>query len=226
MKNLKVLVQSKDYVVIHKPSGFVTYADDPKQIASSAKGVLERQLKRKIFPVHRIDKDTCGILAFAFHPTMAKNLTALFRTRTVKKQYLCVVHGFPPEKGVVDVPLEKNKEKVKEPAITDYVRLASIEVEWDGEKRQYSLVRCEPSTGRFHQIRRHMRFLGCPIVGDPEYGNGWDNRAYQERFGIERTLLSAVHLAFPDRAQERMVRVNTKPDADFQKVLEAFQWKI
>lgn len=221
---LKVLVQTKDYVVIHKPSGLVTYGDSPEQEKISAKAWLEKQIKRKVFPVHRIDKDTCGVLAFAFNAGTAQTLTALFRTRTVKKQYLAIVHGLPPERGVIDEPLERNKEKVKEPASTDYVRLHNVSVDWDGEKREYSLVRCEPRTGRYHQIRRHLRFLGCPIVGDPEYGNGWDNRAFRERFQIERTLLCAMHLAFPDRAQEKMIRVNTQPDQDFLRVMKEFRW--
>jgi tRNA pseudouridine65 synthase len=223
---LKILTQSKDYVVIHKPSGLVTYADSKEQENISAKALVERQLKRKVFPVHRIDKDTCGVLAFAFTPAMAQNLTALFRTRTVKKQYLALAHGLVAEKGVIDEPLEKNKEKTKEPAVTDFVRLASVSVEWEGEKRQYSLVKLDPKTGRYHQIRRHLRFIGHPIVGDPEYGNGWDNRIFGEKFGIKRTLLSAVHLAFPDRAQEKMVRVNTRPDPDFERVAKEFGWAL
>lgn len=223
---LKILLQSKDYVVIHKPSGLVTYADSREQENISAKALLEKQLKRKVFPVHRIDKDTCGLLSFAFTPAMAQNLTALFRTRTVKKQYLALAHGLVPEKGVIDEPLEKNKEKVKEAAVTDYVRLAKVEVEWEGEKREYSLVKLDPKTGRYHQIRRHLRFIGHPIVGDPEYGNGWDKRVFAEKFGIKRTLLSAVHLAFPDRAQEKMVRINTRPDPDFEKVAKEFGWSL
>lgn len=223
---LKILAQSRDYLVIHKPSGFVTYADSRQQEAISAKFHLEHQTKRKLFPVHRIDKDTCGILAFAANPETAKTLTALFKGRTVKKAYLAVVHGTAPEKGVIDEPLERNKERVKEAAVTDFTRLGLVEVEWEGEKRSYSLVRCEPRTGRYHQIRRHLRFLGHPIVGDPEYGNGWDNRAFEARFGTKRTLLSAVHLAFPDRGAEKMVRVNTKPDGDFLKVAAEFGWKV
>jgi tRNA pseudouridine65 synthase len=221
---LKILQQSKEYLIVHKPSGFVTYADSRDQAAIDTKALLEKQLGRRVFPVHRIDKDTCGILAFAFTAGMAQTLTALFRTRTVKKQYLAVVHGLIPEKGVIDEPLEKNKEKVKEAAITDYVRVAFVEVEWEGEKRQYSLVKCDPRTGRYHQIRRHLRFLGHPIVGDPTYGNSWDAKEFLARFRVKRTLLSAVALAFPDRALEKMVRVTTKPDPDFQAVVKAFGW--
>lgn len=220
---LKVIAQDKDYIAIHKPSGIVTYSDSPKD--QGAKELLEKQLKRRLFPVHRIDKDTCGLLVFALSDLKARELTALFRTRVVKKQYLAIVHGTPPEKGVVDEPLERNKEKVKEPAVTEFTRLASAKVEWDGEMREYSLIRCEMKTGRFHQIRRHMRFIGHPLCGDPEYGNGWDNRAFRERFQVERTLLSAVAVAFPDRAKQMMVRLKTQPDADFRRVMDAFGWK-
>lgn len=223
---LKVLAQSKEYVVVHKPSGFVTYADSDSQKKISAQFFLEAQLKRKLFPVHRIDKDTCGALAYAFSHEMARALTELFRSRVVRKQYLCVVHGLAPERGTIDEPLEKNKEKVKEPALTDFVRLAKIETELEGEKRAYSLVRCEPKTGRYHQIRRHMKFIGHPIVGDPEYGNAWDNRAFEKNFGVTRTLLCASYLAFPDRKQEKMVRVQTLPDADFLAVAKKFSWKV
>lgn len=221
---LRVLVQSKDYVVVHKPSGFVTYADSREQAAIDAKAAVERQLKRKVFPVHRIDKDTCGALAFAFTPAMATTLTTLFRSRTVRKQYLAVVHGLIGERGVIDEPLEKNKEKTREPAVTDYTRVGVVEVELEGEKRAYSLVRLETKTGRYHQIRRHLRHIGHPIVGDPEYGNGWDRRVFESLFGVKRTLLSAVFLSFPDRALEKMVRVQTRPDPDFEKVMKAFGW--
>jgi tRNA pseudouridine65 synthase len=96
----------------------------------------------------------------------------------------------------------------------------------DGEDRVYSLVKLDPKTGRYHQLRRHMKFLGHPIVGDPIYGNTWNNRVFAEQYKIARTLLSANTLAFPDRAQEKMVKVVTKPDADFLRVASAFGWKV
>lgn len=220
----KVLEQKKDFVAVHKPAGFVTYADSPNQKKISAQMVAEHQLKKKLFPVHRIDKDTCGILVFAAGPLPAKNFTALFRTRAVKKKYLAIVHGLPEVKGVITQPLERHKSKETESAETEFQRLATTEVEWLGEKRQYSLLRCEPRTGRYHQIRRHLRFLGCPIIGDPEHGNSWDNERFAEKFKIARTLLSATYLAFPDRAAERMVRLQSRPDEDFLRVAEAFGW--
>jgi len=221
---MKTLAQDRNFVAVHKPAGYVTYADSPGQ--RGAKEELEKKLKKRLFPVHRIDRDTCGILVFALSEATARELTALFRGRSVKKQYLAVVHGLAPEKGVIDTPLERHKGEGTEPAHTEFQRLAQAEVEWDGEKRAYSLVRCEMKTGRFHQVRRHLRQLGHPICGDPEHGNGWDNRAFEARFGVKRTLLCASSVAFPDRAAQRMVRLKTRPDPDFQKVLAAFGWAL
>ena len=220
----KILAQDKNVVVMHKPAGFVTYSDSPG--SRGAKEFLEKQLGKKLFPVHRIDKDTCGLLVFALSDSVARELTALFRSRVVKKQYLAVVHGLAPEKGSITTPLEKHKEKGTEPAHTDFIRLGRAEVEWDGEARHYSLVRCEMKTGRYHQIRRHMKSIGHPLSGDSEHGNGWDNRAFKERFGVERNLLSAVAVAYPDRAKQQMVRLKSTPDADFLKVMRAFGWKL
>lgn len=221
---LRVLKDEKNYVVMHKPSGFVTYADSADQKNISAKDALERQLKKKLFPVHRIDKDTCGVLAFAKSPGQAQALTALFRTRAVKKRYLAVVHGLIEAKGTINLPLAKHKSKETEAAETEFRRLATVELELGGEMRQYSLVLCEPRTGRYHQIRRHLRAIQCPIIGDEEHGNSWDNEKFLAQYGVKRTLLSAIFLSFPDRELEKMIRVHSEPDADFLGVLKAFGW--
>jgi tRNA pseudouridine65 synthase len=221
---LKVLAETKSIVAVHKPAGFVTYADSKEQIAFAAKERAEHQLKRKLFPVHRIDKDTCGVLVFAPNPLGAKKLTELFRSRAVKKRYLAIVHGLVKERGVINEPLAKHKSKETEPAETEFTRLACAEIEIGGEKRGYSLVRLDPHTGRYHQLRRHLRFIGSPIIGDREHGNSWDNERFLEKFQVKRTLLSAVHLAFPDREAERMVRLSSRPDEDFLRVVEAFGW--
>lgn len=220
---LKILRQTREVVAVHKPSGLVTYSDTPG--VAGAKEVLEKQLGRRLFPVHRIDKDTCGVLVFALSEAASRSLTELFRSRVVKKQYLAVVHGLAPARGVIDTPLEKHKGAGTEPAVTEFARLGTAEVEWDGEKRVYSLVRCEMKTGRYHQVRRHLRSIGHPLCGDPEHGNAWDNRAFHERFGVSRTLLCAAQVSFPDRVAQKMERVKTSPDPDFQRVLKAFGWK-
>lgn len=158
---LRVISQDNNYVAVHKPTGLVTYSDDGS--VKGAKEILEKQIKKRLFPVHRIDKDTCGVLVFALNEGVARELTALFRSRVVKKKYLAVVHGAAPLKGVIDEPLERNKDKVNKVAVTEFTRLATVDV--DGANRARSSAgRCEMKTGRYHQIRRHMRLAGHPCA--------------------------------------------------------------
>lgn len=223
---LKILFQNQEIVVVHKPAGFVTYADSPDQKEFCTKLHLEKLLRRNVFPVHRLDKDTCGLLAYALSSETARNFTELFRSKVVKKKYLALVHGkLKPTLGVIDFPLEKNKSKELESARTKYKVIQELTTELGGESREYSLVICEPETGKYHQIRRHLRKKGNPIIGDPEHGNRWENETFDAKYGAQRTLLSAVALAFPDRKAEKMVRLISTPDADFQIVLDAFGWK-
>ena len=223
---MKFLLQAKDCVAIHKPSGWMTYADSPNQRAISAQWHAEKRSGKKLYPVHRIDKDTCGILVFATSPEGSRKLTELFRSRAVKKQYWAIVHGRTPESGEIDQPLPRNKEKTLEPAFTAFKTLAHTDIELEGEQREYSLVQCEPKTGRYHQIRLHLRQIAHPIVGDPEHGNSWNNRVFLEKFGVKRTLLSAVALQFPDREREKIIRLKTQPDPDFQKVLKELNLNV
>ncbi len=226
MSRLKTLYQTKDFFIVHKPSGLVVYADSPEMKKFCCKTMLEQQTKKKLYPVHRLDRDTCGVLAYAFSGAMAARLTELFRSRAVRKQYLAIVHGEIAAKGVIDRPLSKNKEKTTQPARTDFFRLGVKEILVGEEKRFYSLVRIEPKTGRYHQIRRHLRMIEHPIVGDPEYGNQWDARYFEKHFGISRTLLSATDLIFPDLQKGLPVHVHTKPDGDFLKLCTTWDWNL
>lgn len=220
---LRILHQDKQFLVIHKPAGVLTYA---AQGQAGAQEILTQQLRRTVYPVHRLDKDTCGILVFATSERAAGDFAALFRRQGIKKQYLTIVHNWPEEKGVIKTPLEDRKTKVKSAAHTEYERLATVEREFEGEIRRYALLRCEIQTGRFHQIRRHLRSISHPVCGDPEYGNRWNNDAFKKHFGVKRTLLSAVSIEFTDRVTRKHIEIETRPDPDFVKVVRAFGWKI
>jgi tRNA pseudouridine65 synthase len=220
---IKIVAEEKDWIAVAKPPHWVTYGEE-----AGARSLLQElgKFKGKVFPVHRLDKDTCGLVLFARSAGSASQLAALFKQRVVKKKYLAIVHGHPPEKGSVEVPLENRKEKKLEDAQTDFERIAIASVIWEGENREYALVRCSPKTGRFHQIRRHLKSLGHPIVGDPEYGNSWNNEQFALRWKTDRTLLSAIQLDFPDRQKQRMIRLKCEPAKDFLEVVKNLGWKL
>ena len=111
-----------------------------------------------------------------------------FAAGEVEKRYLALVRGIPPEEGVIDHPVPRAPGGPRVPAVTRFRRLATFE--------RYALVEARPSTGRWHQIRRHFKHLSHPLIGDVRYGKGEHNRLFRERFGLHRLALHALELAF------------------------------
>jgi tRNA pseudouridine65 synthase len=224
--NIKILKKTKSYIVVHKPSGLVVYADSKEDQKISCQSLLERQIAQKIIPVHRIDKSTCGVLLYALNQQKANQLTDLFKNKKVEKSYLAFCHGEPPEKSRVDFPLKKHKQKVTETALTEVINKQTIEIQARDEMRKYSLVEAVPQTGRYHQIRRHLKMMKCPIVGDTVYGNSWNNDFFKEKYNINRALLSATSISFVDPETKEKVFVQTKPDPDFLNLLNKLHLKV
>lgn len=223
--NIKVLKRTKTYIIVHKPHGLVVYADSKEDQKISCQNFIEKQIAQKVIPVHRIDKQTCGILMYALTQQKANQLTSMFKDKKIAKAYLALCHGEVPQKIKVDFPLKKHKQKVTEIAITEVENKQTIEITARDEQRKYSLVEAIPQTGRYHQIRRHLKMMKCPIVGDPVYGNSWNNDFFKEKYGINRTLLSAISISFVDPETKEKVMITTKPDPDFANLLNKLNIK-
>ena len=146
-----------------KPHGIATYRESRGGGVPGFKEQLEEKLNQRLFPVHRIDADTSGIVLFALDSRAAAALIRLFKEHKVKKTYLAWCVGETLAKGSIKQTLKKNKSDLMESARTDYERIKN----WHG----FSLVRAHPFTGRFHQIRRHFHGIGHALVGDPLYGS-------------------------------------------------------
>ena len=210
----RVLYQDRDIIVLHKPAGFTVYREDAA--IPDAKSWVERKLGGKIFPVHRIDRGTCGLLVFARTPKAADALKLDFLKRRVKKTYWAIVVGATPLTGSIDQPL-KDRDGKALPAMTRYQRLE----QWVEESREFSLVKADPKSGRLHQIRRHLDGIGHPILGDEKYGDAAANREAQKKWGVKRALLSAVEISFQHPGSYRPVTYRTQPDPDFERVLRS-----
>jgi tRNA pseudouridine65 synthase len=145
----------------------------------------------RVHPVHRLDRATSGVILFALDPECAAALGRMFEASAVEKEYLALVRGVPAEAGVIDSPVPRTEGGPRVPAVTAFRRRATID--------RWSLVEAKPQTGRLHQIRRHLKHIGHPIVGDVNYGKGDVNRLFRERFGLHRLALHAarVRLAHP-----------------------------
>ncbi|MBL7715556.1 MAG: hypothetical protein JNL01_08820 [Bdellovibrionales bacterium] len=220
---MKILFRDKEFVAVHKPSGVPVYSD-PNAREEGAQDLLKESLGRPVFPVHRLDKGTCGILVFAFRSESAARLQKLFSSKQVEKTYWAVVLGEAPEGGKITEPLAGNKEKEKKPALTYFKRRGILHLRLDDETPYVlSFLELNPHTGRFHQIRRHLKHIGFPIVGDPDYGPIGVQKKVQRKLGTQRILLSSVRLSFRHPFHQKIVEVSSTPQDDMAKVIRLFQ---
>jgi len=237
--SLVIHYEDEDLIAVSKPAGMLVHRT---RIASGEGPFLLQQVRdltgRYLYPVHRLDRPTSGIVLFAVTPEAARALSESFRNHTVRKTYLAVVRGWIEERGRVDSALDKPSDgdigKAKagwfapKDALTEYIRLATAEVPFAVSKHptsRYSLVRLHPVTGKRHQIRRHLRRISHPVIGDVEYGDGKHNRFFRSHFGIRRLLLHAWELSFFHPRTGNPFTVTDPPGSDFQEVCTRLGWE-
>lgn len=227
---LEILYIDEDLVAVVKPAGLLVHPTPLATDRQTGMSILRNQLKAHVFPVHRLDRATAGVLVFARHSAAAKVLCAQFAAGTVRKTYFAIVRGyFDQTCTTIDWPLteQDSAQGLAVAAVTHTKRLATAEwpIALGGFPTvRYSLVEALPVTGRFHQIRKHLKHVSHPIVGDSVYGDGRHNKILRENFEVEGLQLWArsIELAHP-RTGERLT-VNAPPAAGFQNLCERFCW--
>lgn len=203
MTRLHILWQDADFCAIYKPAGWLVHrtgldAGETRFVVQT----LRDQLGCRVYPVHRLDKGTCGVLLLALHADAARAAGLQFQQHAVEKRYLAFVRGWAPQDVVVDHALRPDDAPADAPvqsAITRLRCLARAERAETSDARfpttRVSLVEALPLTGRRHQIRRHLKHIAHPIVGDATHGKGPLNRWWAERLGAQRLWLHAWELS-------------------------------
>lgn len=213
---LRILWHDEHLIAVHKPAGWLVHrtgldAGETRFVVQALRGQLGG---RHVWPVHRLDKGTCGVLLLALHPEAASAMAAAFEARAVHKRYLAFVRGWAPDAIEVDHALRPDDappDAPVQPARTAYRCLARLELADAAEPRfattRASLVEALPSTGRRHQIRRHLKHIAHPILGDATHGKGALNRWWAQRLGLQRLWLHAWQLRFmhPVDGTERVI---------------------
>lgn len=227
MSAVEVVYRDAHYVAIDKPSGVIVHRESPRDEEAAAVQLTRDAIGQWVYPVHRLDRGTSGVLVFGLTSDAASRLAEAFRARDVRKEYVAIVRGFIDDAGTIDSPLARDREADAEPrdAITDYARLGTATVAvpiGPYPSARYSLVSLRPRTGRTHQLRRHMAHVRHPIVGDVRHGDGAHNRLFREHLGCRRLCLWATALSFRHPFGEAPVQIRVPPrDAD---VLRALGW--
>lgn len=235
---LDILYRDEWLIAIHKPAGLLVHRSMiDRHETRFAMQLLRDQIGQHVFPVHRLDKPTSGVLLFTLNVDAAKKMGEIFAAGEAQKGYLAVVRGYTDESGVIDHPLKEEldrttdgkaqTDKEAQQAVTEYERLATVELPYAVGRYQtarYSLLSITPKTGRKHQIRRHMKHIFHPIVGDTTHGDGKQNQFFRDHFNAYRLLLHAFRLGFSHPETGKFMNIHAPLDRSFSGLLSELNW--
>jgi tRNA pseudouridine65 synthase len=223
---LPILYRDEHIVAIDKPPGMLVHRSPISQDRVFVLQTLRDQIGERVFPVHRLDRATSGVLLFGLSADAARRLVAQFEQQTVGKRYLAVARGWVDAQGVIDHPVaDEEGNGIAQPALTRYRRLAQLELPCAVDRypsARYSLVAVEPLSGRRQQIRKHFKHISHHLIGDTTHGNGRHNRFFREQYAVHRLLLMAAGLSFVHPLSGAAMTLCATPDRQWQTVLRLF----
>jgi tRNA pseudouridine65 synthase len=223
---LEILYEDAFLVAINKPHGLLVHrspiAADAHEFAVQ---LLRDQIGMKVFPVHRLDRKTGGVLLFAKEEMINSKMQVMFANNQVKKIYYAIVRGFTEKEQVIDYPLRKENGQLQE-AFTHLSTAAQAEISIAFGKHstsRYSLVRLKPETGRMHQLRKHMAHIFHPIIGDRPHGCNKQNRLFKERFDMNTMLLHAQSIEFLHPVSNTPTTIESRFHSEFSRMLKLLE---
>ncbi|CAM4104369.1 tRNA pseudouridine(65) synthase TruC [Vibrio neonatus] len=236
---LEVIYQDEYIVAVNKPAGMLVHRSwlDKKE-TQFVMQTLRDQIGQHVFPLHRLDRPTSGVLVFALSSEVASQMMPMFAEHQMQKTYHAIVRGWIEESDRLDYALKveydkiadkfANKDKEAQEAITDYKPLAKVEVPFSTGRfptSRYCLMELQPLTGRKHQLRRHMKHLRHPIVGDTTHGDGKHNRLFKDNLQSDRLLLHASRLEFEHPFTGVQLVLEARFDETWRQLIERFTWQ-
>ena len=233
---LPIVYRDDTLIAVHKPAGLLVHRSVlDRHETRFALQMLRDQIGQRVYPAHRIDKGTSGLLLFALDRDVGRLLSSQFERNEVEKRYLAVVRGHPPASGDIDHPLARMADEhagiaagtAAQPAHTRFRRLATVELPYRVDRyptSRYALVELQPLTGRWHQLRRHLKHIAHPIIGDATHGKGRHNRLFQELFGHRRLLLAATGMRLVHPASGQALHLQVGLADDFAEVIRLLGW--
>ncbi len=227
---LPLLFADAAVVVVDKPAGLAVHrshlvgADDDYLVDR-----VREQTGRTLYLAHRLDRATSGAIVFAASKEDAALLGQQFMQRDVDKTYLAVCRGWPAATGEIDYPLDAPGQREAKPARTRWRTVGTAELEVPMGRypvQRYALLAVTPETGRYQQIRRHLHHISHHVIGDTTHGRGDHNRLFRIHLRVHRMLLHAWRIGFRHPRSGAALRIEAPPDADWQRVLERFGWRL
>lgn len=237
---LTILYQDNYLVAVHKPAGlFVHRSYLDRHEKYFALQLVRDLVGQYVYPVHRLDKPTSGVLLFALTEEVARSMGEIFAQHEITKTYYALTRGHLYGDGIVDHPLKEkldkigdkyaNKNKAAQSAVTHFQSVATASLPYQVGRYnsvRYSLVKLQPQTGRRHQIRRHLAHLRYPIIGDINYGDNKQNPFFGELFNAKRLMLIAKSLMFIHPITAEQVEITTEFEDIWQQVFKQCGWQL
>ncbi|MFM8327145.1 MAG: pseudouridine synthase [Pirellulaceae bacterium] len=234
-RSIQILHEDPWLVAVHKPAGWLVHR--VPQMAKEDPVLLQQvrdQIGKRLFPVHRLDRPTSGVLVFALDKKSAAHLVDQFTRRTIRKRYLALVRGYLTEEGTIEIPLrERFGEEAAgytldchplQTACTQYRAIRWFEAPWGFApfaSSRYCFLTIEPRTGRWHQIRRHLQHIAHPIIGDKRHGDSRHNRHFADHLGNDQLLLSASRIEMIHPQHQTPIAFEAPLDSNFERILSA-----
>lgn len=235
---LNILYQDEYLVAVDKPAGlFVHRSFMDKDEVYFALQLIRDQIGQYVYPLHRLDRPTSGVLLFALTQDVARLMGQAFSEKEIQKTYYALTRGHLLTGGVIDHALKEkldelgdknvSRDKAAQSAQTHYQPVATATLPVPLGKYssvRYSLIKCQPLTGRRHQIRRHLAHLRHPIIGDINYGDNKQNPFFGKHFGFKRLMLIAKKLEFNHPISKQKIAITTEFDTQWQYVFNELKW--
>jgi 23S rRNA pseudouridine1911/1915/1917 synthase len=231
--DLDIVFEDDHLLVLDKPAGLVVHPGAGNPAGTLLNALLYRDPKLTQVPragiVHRLDKDTSGLLVVARSLPAQTALVAMLAARDIHRRYVAVVNGVPVAGGTVDAPLDRHPTDRLRRAVRDGGRPAVTHYRVREKFRAHAMLQCELESGRTHQIRVHMAHAGWPLVGDPLYGRGLKlprgatPRLAEALRGFRRQALHAEHLAFAHPVTGEALAFDAEPPQDLRDLLDALR---
>ena len=226
---LEIIYQDEYIVAINKPHGLLVHQSPIARDADEfAIQLLRDQIGQRVYPAHRLDRKTSGVLVFSLDKETDRFMQMQFQNKETDKRYLALVRGFAPEEMTIDYALHRD-DGVLQDALTHFKRLETFEIPVAQGKfptSRYSLVEANPETGRMHQLRKHFAHIFHPIIGDRPHGCNKQNKFWLENFQMNKMLLHASELTIIHPQTNEKLQLKAEMSTEFKRVLELLNTEL
>jgi len=225
---LDILYRDEQLIAVNKPHGLLVHRSSiAADVEEFALQILRDQINCHVYPAHRLDRKTGGVLLFAVDKKTEIMMQQQFAANAVHKSYCAIVRGYTDDSGEIDYPLRKENGTLQD-AFTAYRTIARAELQVALGKHttsRYSLIEAKPATGRMHQLRKHFSHIFHPIIGDRTHGCNKQNKLFTETWEMDTMLLHALSLNFMHPVKNTSVTINAPLQPEFERMVNLMGWQ-